>query len=58
MVTVVRSDGSDVVYTYGQGRQVSTTLETTLLSSSGGSLGGAVESVVTAAINGQVRELF
>ena len=54
MVTVTYSDGTTAFYTCGHGQQSNTTLETTLLNSSGGSLGTAVESVVTAAINGQV----
>ena len=54
MITVTYSDGTTAFYTYGQGQQSNTTLETTLLSSSGDSLGTTVESVVTAAIDGQV----
>ena len=54
IVTTLLSDGTTVGQMFGKGGQSSTTLETTLLNSNGGTLSADVISIASAAINGQV----
>ena len=54
MVTTIFSDGAEFKQTFGKGLQSSTTIETTLLNSNGGTLSADVISIATAGINGLV----
>ena len=57
-MTTVHTSGLNVKYTFGQGGQESTTLETALLDSNNGVLSNDVISIATAGINSQVSTVF
>lgn len=54
MVTTYLTDGTFVGHTFGKGQQSSTTLETALLNSNGGTLDSDVIAIAVAGINGLV----
>ena len=54
LVSATVSGGTTVMYTFGQGQQSSTTLETTLLNTNNGALSSDVFNIALAGINGLV----